>query len=149
MTEETWILQKCRRPKGYGTLRENHGSASDQPFTNYTVQPSDTLTSIAVKNDISVGQLRHFNRILLSGDKLIVPGTVLRIPLLPQKNTINSSNNTLSSNGHQTQTPSSSSTADNAERQHQLMIDPLVDTITPTSQSFHLDRPSDHLPERL
>lgn len=60
MTEETWILQKCRRPKGYGTLRENHDSASNQPFTKYTVQPSDTLTSIAVKNDVSVGDLNLF-----------------------------------------------------------------------------------------
>nr|CDS32912.1 peptidoglycan binding lysin subgroup,peptidoglycan binding lysin domain [Hymenolepis microstoma] len=142
MSEETWILQKCRVPKNYGTLCENPDNASNYPFIKYTVQTNDTLTSIAVKNNISVGQLKHFNRILLSGDKFIVTGSVLRIPLPAQKNTINYFNNC------RKQTPSSP-IGDSTERQHQLMIDPLVDAVTSASKSFRLDRPSDHLPERL
>ncbi|VDO04268.1 unnamed protein product [Rodentolepis nana] len=152
MSEETWILQKCRMPKSYGTLCENPTNASNYPFIKYIVQPNDTLTSIAVKNDISVGQLKHFNRILLSGDKLIVAGSVLRIPLSFNKLVLSVFYKFIlqytSSNSNQEQTPSSSD-VDSDERQRQLMIDPLVDTVTSASQSFHLDRSSDHLPERL
>lgn len=54
MTEETWILEQCRRPKGYGTLGEKSDTESGQSFFKYVVGPSDTLTSIAVKNEVSV-----------------------------------------------------------------------------------------------
>ena len=54
MTEETWILEQCRRPKRYGTLGDKSQSESSGSFFNYVVEPNDTLISIAVKNEVSV-----------------------------------------------------------------------------------------------
>ncbi|KAM7534164.1 hypothetical protein Aperf_G00000107149 [Anoplocephala perfoliata] len=153
MTEETWILQQCRRPRGYGTLHENFDNDPSQSFVEYTVQSNDTLTSIAVKNDISVGQLKHLNRILLFDDRSILPGTVLRIPL-SQRSPVSASKElpkiTSTTNGQRQST--SSSASDDATGQRQIMLDPLVDTITSNSRSFYLNQPSrltDNLPERL
>ncbi|CDS36330.1 peptidoglycan binding lysin domain [Echinococcus multilocularis] len=147
MTEETWILQQCARPKCYGTLCGNLDSESNQLFATYIVKASDTLTSIAVRNDISVGQLKFLNRMLLSGDKSIVPGTVLRLPItrkleIRQATPQNVPDNTA---GLTTQVSDGKSTfsgsADVMEHQSLLMMDPLVDTIT-SSHSLHKDQSS-------
>uniref|UniRef100_A0A5K3F021 LysM domain-containing protein n=2 Tax=Mesocestoides corti TaxID=53468 RepID=A0A5K3F021_MESCO len=83
MAEEACILQNCHRRKHYGTLYTNSGRVCEAPRLNhfdYVVQPGDTLVSIAVKNDISVGQLKQFNRMHLLGDNLLITGTILQIP---------------------------------------------------------------------
>ncbi|VDM18412.1 unnamed protein product [Hydatigera taeniaeformis] len=142
MTEETWILQQCSRPKCYGTLCGNPDSESNQSFVTYVVDASDTLTSIAVKNDVSVGQLKFLNRMLLSGDKFIIPGTVLRLPVV-RKSTINRTplhSASENSAGLTTQVSNDHSTSDGGpdvtDHQSLLMVNPLVQTITSSSNSL-------------
>ncbi len=60
MTEEACILRQCRRPNNYGTLYKGPSSTENMARLNcidYTVQSGDTLTSIAVKHDVSVSPL--------------------------------------------------------------------------------------------
>ncbi|KAL5105984.1 hypothetical protein TcWFU_010383 [Taenia crassiceps] len=146
MTEETWILQECSRPKCYGTLCGNLDNESGKPFGTYVVKDSDTLTSIAVKNDVSVGQLKFLNRMLLSGDKYVVPGTVLRLPVVRTSiaNQAISDNvddssvcSTTRVSNEQSISIDSAGAVDNPSL---LMMDPLVQTITSSSHSLCKDR---------
>ncbi|KAL5961433.1 hypothetical protein TSMEX_010834 [Taenia solium] len=115
-------------------------------FATEVLRDDDTLTSIAVKNDVSVGQLKFMNRMLLSGDKFVVPGTVLRLPTV-RKSTIdqtaskNASDNTVGSTTQFSKERTiSNGNTDATDHQGLLMVDPLVQTITSSSPSLCKDQ---------
>ncbi|VDK36464.1 unnamed protein product [Taenia asiatica] len=115
MTEETWILQQCSRPKCYGTLCGNFDNESSHLFDTYVVKDNDTLTSIAVKNDVSVCYGLLYLRFWPSY-------SVGSTTQFSKERTISNSN------------------TDAADHQGLLMVDPLVQTITSSSHSFCKDQ---------
>ncbi|BHF84124.1 LysM and putative peptidoglycan-binding domain-containing protein 1 [Sparganum proliferum] len=83
MTEDACILRETR-PKYYGTLRDaSSSSAALTPGAHkcirYTVQPGDTLSSIAVRHDVSVSLLKRVNR-MWSNDVLVTDTLLIPIP---------------------------------------------------------------------
>ncbi|KAL7054869.1 hypothetical protein AAHC03_024299 [Spirometra sp. Aus1] len=83
MAEDACILRETR-PKYYGTLRDaSSSSAAVTPCAHkcirYTVQPGDTLSSIAVRHDVSVSLLKRVNR-MWSNDVLVTDTLLIPIP---------------------------------------------------------------------
>uniref|UniRef100_A0A183SAZ4 LysM domain-containing protein n=1 Tax=Schistocephalus solidus TaxID=70667 RepID=A0A183SAZ4_SCHSO len=86
MAEDACILRETR-PKYYGTLRGASSTLSSsamvtpvaQKCIRYTVQPGDTLSSIAVRHDVSVSLLKRVNR-MWSNDVLVTDTLLIPIP---------------------------------------------------------------------